>query len=70
MSCILNAIDDMMDEYRKNGLCPRCGGKLNNEKYYTSDGYVCKKCYYKNSPQKCTDYNFGNGIFGSLYKLT
>jgi len=68
MGCILNAIDDMMKERKEKGLCPRCGGKLGNKEHYTFDGCVCKKCYYDNSPQRVTDYSFGNGIFGGLYR--
>ena len=43
MGCILNAIDDQMDERRREGLCPTCGGILDDE-YFTKYGYVCNKC--------------------------
>jgi len=49
MSCILNAIDDMIKERESKGLCPYCGKtKLNEENKKFLGGhmnYVCEKCY-------------------------
>jgi len=46
MSCILNAIDDMIKDREDKGLCPNCGEvKLTEENRKYFGGYVCENCY-------------------------
>ena len=44
MGCILDAIDERIKENIEKGLCPLCGGAIDEENYSTW-GYVCNKCY-------------------------